>query len=406
MMQVLLPLALFAIQNSLSGPTTRDAEAAFRPLLARFEANGSRGVELRKDLLLFRRTYPGSSWSVRAGGLLKQMPSPLDRLDLGKVPEDELPPNLPKEAVAVLRGHTRSAAALAFHPDGALLASSGWDNTIRLWRWPDGVPREWANLPGSPSGLAFSPDGKTLAGGSRGTSVALWDVTGPKPARKKVLAGHRHRPFALGFSPTGSLLVSGCNDPVVRIWKMAEAEPEAWAVLDEEKSETLGVSALSISADGRLLAAGSFTGERSLRLWKLDAAYLEERELPPAAARLVAFSGANNDLAFAGTDARIHVWDVTGAKPVRRLTLNAHGPAGGVNPVNSLAYSPDGAILASAGKDRKLILWDAASGQKRREWTLPAEAKGLAFASDSRHLATANADGAVWIIRIIPLQKK
>src|SRR5262245_33219453 len=99
--------------------------------------------------------------------------SPLDRLDPAQI--EDRPKDCPKETVAVLRGHTRAVAALAFSPKGDVLASTGWDNAVRLWRF-DKQATLWSRLDGSPSGVAFSPDGKTVAAGASGTSVHLWDV--------------------------------------------------------------------------------------------------------------------------------------------------------------------------------------------------------------------------------------
>ena len=72
-------------------------------------------------------------------------------------------------------------SALAWSPDGRMLASASTHAPIRIWDLASG--KEIARLPGHQDdawALAFSRDGRVLASGGSDTTVLLWDVAGDK----------------------------------------------------------------------------------------------------------------------------------------------------------------------------------------------------------------------------------
>ena len=64
--------------------------------------------------------------------------------------------------------------------------------------------------------VAFSPDGKLLASASAYKTVRLWEAG--SGAARKTLEGHSAEVAAVAFSPDGKLLASASYDKTVRLW--------------------------------------------------------------------------------------------------------------------------------------------------------------------------------------------
>jgi WD40 repeat protein len=82
-----------------------------------------------------------------------------------------------KAELVVQTGHVDGVSSVAFSPDGMILASGSFDNTVKLWDVLTGT--ELCTLKGHSDlvfSLAFSPSGKTLASGGTDSTVKLWVV--------------------------------------------------------------------------------------------------------------------------------------------------------------------------------------------------------------------------------------
>ena len=99
--------------------------------------------------------------------------------------------------VRTLAAHPTHVLALAFSPDEALLASVGWDSTIRVWNIATGMQiRAWNTHQRTVYALACSPDGLVLASGAHDGTMLFWDlhtgrqVAGPELPRRQAGNGN------------------------------------------------------------------------------------------------------------------------------------------------------------------------------------------------------------------------
>ncbi|WP_061292571.1 WD40 repeat domain-containing serine/threonine protein kinase [Herbidospora cretacea] len=245
------------------------------------------------------------------------------------------------ERVAALKGHTMGVNAVAFHPQGSLLVTAGGDREAMVWDVVGRVRVGVLKNPDMVTSAAFSPDGTLLAAACGEKGVRVWDMSGR--TLKDTFDGHAGGAASVAFSHDGTLLASGGSSPSVLLWDLpAGARPLSLLT-------TASVHGVAFNPGGTLLA--TVGGELPVRLW--DVAARREAAVLPGhtdSVSAVAFSPDGTLLATAGADRTVRLWDVAGRSLVDVLT-------GFGDRVGTVAFNRDGTLLAAGSFDRTVQLW-------------------------------------------------
>jgi len=290
-------------------------------------------------------------------------------------------------AARVGQAHHRFVGALSWSPDGRLLASAAADGTAVVWD-ARALPalRAVAVIRTAPlrvPAVAFAPQGGLLAVADGLHAVMLWDVpprraggSGARLARTLRLSG---RTTALAWSSDGARLAAGTSEGHVVLWRrdgwrvtVRALGSEVWALAWAPSGTTLAVGC----ADGavRLLAAAD------LATWSVLAAPFHRapvRQVADFGAPVATAASARGKNHTKGNNIRI--------------------AAGGA--INGLAWSPGGDLLAVTATGVPLRLWRPSSGAVLATYRPAWDQNVVSWRPDGTLAAVAMDDGSVVLLR-------
>jgi mono/diheme cytochrome c family protein len=292
--------------------------------------------------------------------------------------------------------------ALAYSPDGSLLAVSGYLEILLHKADGSGLVARLPGISDKITSLAFSPDGSLLAavGGTPAKfgEVELWDVASRKLKRSIKLTSDTL--FGVSFSPDGSKLAFGGTDNEIHVIEVATGKEllgakqhDGW-VFGTVFSQN-GTQIVSVGRDGAAkltnVAGGVFIeninqfkgelvtiareprhdnllvgGEEGVpRLYMMHrpralvigdtSTLIREFEKQDGALVSVAFSPNGEWLAVGGSTDEVRVYKTETGERVASF-------AGHLGGIYALTFAPDGSHLAAAGFDGMVRIYDAKAG--------------------------------------------
>ena len=259
--------------------------------------------------------------------------------------------------------HRDFVHSLAFNNDGSLLASGGY-RVVKLWKKSLGNVVKKVDLPAAVTGIALNADRSVLAVATADNTVSLWKL--PEGTKLVDLKGHTGAVQGLAFTPDRSKVVTSSADQSLRVWNGADGKQ-----LSTMKTPAV-ISALTVSKDGSQVIAGS--ANNSIYVWPMTIPAPKEGEkAPETPAPLFELKGhakpvssvklvlpAGTQLVSGSEDGTVRVWDLAGKKQIRSIS---HGA-----PVTDVDVSPDGKNLVSVSVNGTGKIWQLSDGKMLKEF--------------------------------------
>jgi WD40 repeat protein len=327
--------------------------------------------------------------------------------------------HLPRQALqggwgaAAFAEHSEAVTSVGLSGDGRLALSGSADRTLKLWDTAAGrCLHTFEGDMGGVTALSLSTDGRLALSGSADATLKLWDVS----------AGHCLRTCredldvltSVSLSADGRLAASASTDGTVHLWDVSLGR-----LLRILRGHNGPVHCVALSADDRFILSGSahfvvrndgerlFTGGQ-MKLWKTATGHgLPLFENEPESVTALSLS-ADGRLALTGggqsvirrdngrfvQSGLVHLWEMATGRRLRTF-------AGHQGAVTSVCLSFDGRYALSGSTDATVKLWEVAGGQCLRTFAGHADAvTSVSLSADGRYALSGSADHTLrlWLL--------
>ena len=175
--------------------------------------------------------------------------------------------------VRAFAGHRDVLYDAELSPDETLLATAGYDRSIKVWNVADGrLLRSIDVHNGAIFDLAWHPTGKVLASASADETVKLWRAS--DGVRLDTLNQPQAELSSVLFTHDGTHVIAAGRDKRIHLWRMASLDSAGLnPPVHSRFAHESPIVAIALSADGRHLF--STADDRSLSCWSVPDLVLE-----------------------------------------------------------------------------------------------------------------------------------
>jgi len=217
------------------------------------------------------------------------------------------------ERITIIGGEYDTVLTTDISPDQSRVAIGGTDRLVKIYSTKTGELEhkikkhtDWVTA------LAFSPNGEMLATADRNGGITVWDADNAQELFTTV--GHKGAVTALSWRSDSRLLASSSEDGTAKLWENTEGkQAKTW------NAHTGGALGIAYSHDGQFVTCGR---DGSVVTWNADGSKLKSFEFSGEMALRCAWSHDSSSVFASDFAGRVAAWDAKSARRLGELDAN------------------------------------------------------------------------------------
>eukprot|EP01134_Creolimax_fragrantissima_P000177 CFRG0177T1 len=266
------------------------------------------------------------------------------------------------------QGHFHEMGAIAYSPDGQMIATGGDDGKVKIWNTRSGFCFvTFSEHTASITGVRFSHSGHAVYSSSLDGTVRAYDLiryrnfrtmTSPSPVQFSCLA----------VDPSSELVCAGTADTFdIYVWSL-----QTGRLLEVLSGHEGPITALHFNPLTSILCSGSWDHE--LRMWDIFDRKATTEALPHTTdIRAFCFAPSGKEICVSTLDGQLTFWNVEEAKQVgsiecrrdiaggrKRDDLTTAKNSASGKCFTSVCYSADGRVILAGGRTKYVCIYSVA----------------------------------------------
>lgn len=296
--------------------------------------------------------------------------------------------------------HTEQVNSVDFSPDGNMIATASFDGTVKLWKVKKGEIQFDKEIPNGSDvfGVKFNPKSKnsepSIALASKDGTVSIWNIKGELIWKKD--NEHKKTVDGVAFSPDGKIVASASWDGTVKVWNAQNGDPIDTLEDDEGNTDNNRVFGVAFHPDGNMNMIATANQDKTAKIWKWNIENKKYELLASLkghndAVTRVAFSPDGKMIATTSRDGTIKLWNTNNFSLKQTLKEHAYTVYG----VDFYAKQNKDIIIATGGEDGIVKLWKQDNRRQKKILEHDERVESLKFSPDGKNIVTVGEEKSI-----------